>query len=119
MPRFAKTGEENIALFESPMPITTDADAADADAPNETAAAIETSTRKMRLDIRNSTFPPIEALEFVLGPAAGDRIVSPCHVGASEPLTAWLRAELRLQEQRNYDASSAVAPQNEAGVARW
>ncbi|HTU85725.1 MAG TPA: hypothetical protein VMF57_09145 [Solirubrobacteraceae bacterium] len=73
MSSFVKYGEENMDVFESLIPITTDADAADAAAPKETAQTSETITRNMRLDIRNPTFPPIKALEFNRGAAADER----------------------------------------------
>ena len=88
MPSCVKSGEENIAVFESPMPITADAEAAEAAAPKETAQTIETTTRNMRLDIRDFTFPPIEALEFRSGAASGEQVDSPATTAPASPLTA-------------------------------
>ena len=65
-----------MAGFWSPMPITTAPAVAGTAIPKPIAQTIETITRDMRLDIRDSTFPPIKALEFQCG-AAADQPSSP------------------------------------------
>jgi len=64
--------------------MATAADAAGTAVPKPIAQTIDTNTRDIRLDIRGLTFPPIKALEFRGGAAAGHDVAGP--LSATSPV---------------------------------